>query len=1099
MPYDIFISYAREDNINGRVTELKKQIEKDYFTFANEELKCFFDTEDIRCMDYWELNILKALKESHLFLALLTPNYIKSEFCNLEIKDYLRHEYSKGVLGDGIAPICFIEIPDLDKSDFSENNPNWLKKINTRQRFDLQLWFKDGVNSLQNNNVKTSLNELVKSIFSRITRMKNTKISDGNLRPPSANFVGRNDELHNIHNSIDAGKFGIITAVHGVGGLGKTETAIKYAYAYADCFSGGRWQINCTNETNITSALKKLELDLKLTFTEEEKKDELQGAKRILNVLEERANKGNINNTGEIYTQKPAALLILDDVNFPELIQSPGIDLFAGKDWLKVLATTRKGEKEFGLAEHKHKFIPIDILPEEDALDLIESYLPEQKFNCLEEKETAEQIVKALGGFTLAIETAALFLRENYGKIKFTQFYEMLKQKGAAIGIDLAGEQTISSINHTKLITVTLALTLDNLSAVENLILNYASLLPYDTIPLPWIKELVTKKYPKLKNQTKTEFIDPWIKNINHLTSLRLLQVVDLDDNTPRIVRMHQLIQEVIQNRCKNRKNILNNLFTHAITRSEYLETNWYKKNEQWEINPLVNFTELLLDKFYPQATQLVLSFGSWLYQIYFNNKHKKIILQAIRLLQTKENYKQTELAILYSSLAMVEQDLGNLNIAKEYLLKAIKIDEINPEPNQPNQAIFYSNLASIEQDLGNFIFAKDLFLKAHSINVSNYEPNHSSLAISYSNLATIEQNLGNLNFAKDYLVKAIKINESNFDPNHPTLAIRYSNLAIVEQALGNLNVAKDYLIKAIKIDESNYEPNHPNLAIDYSILATVEQTLGHLNIAEGYFIKAIKIDELNYEPNHPKLGIKYSNFALVEKDLGNFTKAKDYLIKAIKISELSYEPNHPQLAIYYSNLAIVEQNLGNLKEAKNYSLKAVQIGELCYEQNHLQLAIYYTNLAMVEQDLGNSKGAKNYLLKAIKIDECNYTPNHPHPAILYSNLASVEHTLGNLKIAKKYLIKAIDIDELNFDTNHPVLATLHSNLAAVELDLGNIEEAEKLFSKALGIREISLPKGHFYTKDSYLFLINLFMQTGRNQEADELRVKAKKHGFDNI
>ena len=886
MPYDIFISYARADNKNGRVTELKEQIEAEYQALTGEKLNCFFDTEDIKGMDYWEHNILKALKDSHLFLVLLTPNYFKSDYCNLEINDYLRHEYSKGVLGDGITPICFVEIPDLDKPDFLENNPNWLKKINKRQRFDLSLWFKDGVSSLQDNNIKTSLNELVKSIFLRITRMKNTKITDGNLRPPTANFVGRNDELHNIHNSIDAGKFGIITAVHGVGGLGKTETAIKYAYAYADYFSGGRWQINCTNETDINTALKKLELDLKLSFTEEEKKDELQGAKRILNGLEERANKGINNNNGK----KPAALLILDDVNFPELIQSPGIELFTGKEWLKVLATTRKGEKEFGLPEHKHNFIPIDILPDDDALELIESYLPTKKFRNKEEKETAKKIVKALAGFTLAVEIAAVFLGENYRLNSFNEFYDKLIQNGTAIGIDLAGEQTTTTTNHIKRVSATLALTLDTLTKEEILILNYASLLPYNLIPVPWLKELVTKKYPELKNQTKTEFLDPWLIKINRLISLRLLQVVELEDDTPRIVRMHQLIQGVIQNRCNNTEDLLNDLFNHGLVRSEYLETNWYKKSEQWEINPLVNFTELLLDKSYIDAPQLVLSYGPWLDNIYSNYAYKTILLKAIKLLQNKDSYKQTDLATLFSNLAIIESYLGNLKEAKEYLLKAVKIKE------------------------------------------QNYEPNHHSFAISYSNLAIIERYLGNLKEAKEYLLKAIKIDESNFEPNHPNLAILYSNFATVEWALGHLIGAKEYLLKAIKIYKSNYDPNHPQLAVLYSNIAMVEMDLGNLKDAKNYLFKAVKIDELNFEPNHPKLACDYSNLALVERALWNLTDAKNYLLNAVKIDELNFEPNHPNLASDYSNLALVEQNLGNLIDAKNYLLKAVKIDELNFD-----------------------------------------------------------------------------------------------------------------------------------------------------------------------
>lgn len=56
--YDLFISYCRRDDENQQVTELKKQIEADYLQFSGEELRCFFDLDEIRGMDDWKHRIL---------------------------------------------------------------------------------------------------------------------------------------------------------------------------------------------------------------------------------------------------------------------------------------------------------------------------------------------------------------------------------------------------------------------------------------------------------------------------------------------------------------------------------------------------------------------------------------------------------------------------------------------------------------------------------------------------------------------------------------------------------------------------------------------------------------------------------------------------------------------------------------------------------------------------------------------------------------------------------------------------------------------------------------------------------------------------------
>jgi len=62
MPYDLFISYSRKDNVNNRVTELKNQIETDYLEFAKEPLNCFFDQEEIKGMDDLKRNSFIKIK-----------------------------------------------------------------------------------------------------------------------------------------------------------------------------------------------------------------------------------------------------------------------------------------------------------------------------------------------------------------------------------------------------------------------------------------------------------------------------------------------------------------------------------------------------------------------------------------------------------------------------------------------------------------------------------------------------------------------------------------------------------------------------------------------------------------------------------------------------------------------------------------------------------------------------------------------------------------------------------------------------------------------------------------------------------------------------
>lgn len=53
MPYDLFISYARPDNLDGRVIELVERIAAEDCQFSGEELLYFYDNHDIQGMEDW--------------------------------------------------------------------------------------------------------------------------------------------------------------------------------------------------------------------------------------------------------------------------------------------------------------------------------------------------------------------------------------------------------------------------------------------------------------------------------------------------------------------------------------------------------------------------------------------------------------------------------------------------------------------------------------------------------------------------------------------------------------------------------------------------------------------------------------------------------------------------------------------------------------------------------------------------------------------------------------------------------------------------------------------------------------------------------------
>ena len=739
MPFDLFISYSRRDNAAGRVTEFVRRIAADYRTFAGEELQYFFDTKEIQGAEDWRHRILAGLKQSKLFLLILSPNYLKSDYCQWEIIEYLKYEAARAVQGQGVTPIHFVEIPGLDGPEFQREANDWLMQVRRRNDWDLRPWFDEGGEALKRADVRARLEDLEDSLRVRLSRLRRMASAPGNLPAHNPHFVGRETEMLRLHEAAGLGRCSILTSVHGIGGLGKTALAIQYAYAYADFYPGGRWLISCANRDSLAGALRSLDSDLGVDFTDEEKRDDTRAAKRILRELEERSHRGAAARAQEKRPPQPQALVILDNVDLPHLLQPPQTDLISGRPWLHVLAATRMGPEQFGHDPDRHLLLPIDELPPENALRLIESHQPRGRFANDAERAAAVDIVKWLGGHALVVEVVAVHLAERAGTLTCAAMLERLKRQGLGEPESLA-KGTNRAVGHVaKLLSVTLTPTLQGLTEPERLVLTMAALLPSDQVAIPWLRVVAAEQYPELGGDAPAGWDDPWLSLVNHLARMRLLQVVELagDSLTPRVCRMHRAVQAVVAQRTGcNRTEVWSNLIGHAKSRCEFLRNEWPDWVNHWELNPLAALAHLALDR---SADE-----GAW----------------------------------LANEVGMRLLDLARYSEAEPLFRRAMEARERVLGPDHPDTLSSVNSLALLLDGKRDYAGAEPLYRRAMEARERVLGPEHPDTLSSVNSLALLLDGKDDYAGAEPLLRRAMEASERVLGPDHPDTLARANNLA---------------------------------------------------------------------------------------------------------------------------------------------------------------------------------------------------------------------------------------------------------------------------------------------------------------------------------
>jgi hypothetical protein len=348
-------------------------------------------------------------------------------------------------------------------------------------------------------------------------------------------------ELTELRNALTKNKLGVVGAregqmpgratVQGLGGMGKTELALAYAHAFAWDYTGGRWQIPCEHLSDLRVALLHLANAnaLNFEFTEDEKKNIALAFERVLRELNRRER----------------CLLILDNVSDPNLLQPEYLDRLPRDGRVDIIATTRLAPRAIPGSAQEQTFVAVDELPEEDALALMRSHQREGRFASQQEDDEARAIVRLLRGFTLAVETAAIYLGRDTAPDPCRRFRERLSPDLLRESETAASDPAVAVRHRVRSLDETLAFTLATLKEEARHLLTFAALLPADQVAVPWLRVLGTERYPAFQDEAGPAFRQPF----DLLLGLRLFQpgeAVDADGHL-LIARMHRLVQDLLR------------------------------------------------------------------------------------------------------------------------------------------------------------------------------------------------------------------------------------------------------------------------------------------------------------------------------------------------------------------------------------------------------------------------------------------------------------------------------------------------------------------------------------------------------------------------
>ncbi|MGB3652731.1 MAG: tetratricopeptide repeat protein [Rivularia sp. (in: cyanobacteria)] len=564
------------------------------------------------------------------------------------------------------------------------------------------------------------------------------------------NFVGRSDELTIIHEKLHQENNAVaISAVSGMGGIGKTELAVKYAREYINYYPGGICWLNARDANLAAGIIQFVQLQMGLEVPQQD----FHG--NALTLIQQVAWCWQ-------NWQPPVGLVlvILDDVTNLEGFA----ELLPPNHRFRILLTTRLRDIDANVLE-----IALGVLSPEEGLQLLINIVGEKKVN--KELETAQELCEWLGYLPLGIELVGRYIKKKPPHFTFRKMLDLLQQQRLQQEAINPQQKGLSTAQRGVLAAFELSWV--ELNPETQKLAGLLSLFAADIFVWEWVESTV-----KLLNWDESDVETA----IEQLYQRHLVECVE--DDGEYSYQIHPLIREFLKIKLtadadiKEIKQAFTNTFMEIAQTIPQTTTLEFINSVKKVIPHLTEVAENLIDAVSDE--NLIWAFtglarfyeGQGLYAL-----ATPWLEQCVSAVKSRLGENHLHTAISFNNLAILYHSQGKYEEAEPLYIQALELRKQLLGENHPDTATSFNNLGGLYESQGRYNEAEPLCIQALELRKQLLGVNHPHTASSFNNLAALYDSQGRYEEAEPLYIQALEIAERVLGTNHPNTVTFRKNL----------------------------------------------------------------------------------------------------------------------------------------------------------------------------------------------------------------------------------------------------------------------------------------------------------------------------------
>ncbi|KAL6901455.1 hypothetical protein GGI43DRAFT_357225 [Trichoderma evansii] len=475
--------------------------------------------------------------------------------------------------------------------------------------------------------------------------------------------------------------------------------------------------------------------------------------------------------------------------------------------------------------------------------------------------------------------------------------------------------------------------------------------------------------------------------------------------------------------------------------------------------------------------------------------REKEPVDRKIISLRTKALGKEhTDTIKGMASLAVTLIALARYREAEKLTEQVLKLRQQSEAfyDKHPKKTTLMGNLAVIYRYQGRYNEAESLTGQVLSLQQEVLGEYHPDTLDSKENLAIIYQIQGRHKEASVLIEQTLDVRRELFGERHPATIRSILMLASMLRNQSRYDDSEQLAKRVLTFNQELVGENHPATIFIMAELAEISGLQGRYAESEKLAEQVLSLQLRDIGDKHPDTMKTMDCLAATYNNQGRRNDFQRLMEKVLRHRLESYGEMHPYTIRTMRKLAIIYRNSGQCTLSEKLENQVLKHQLEIFGEKHPETIRAMMCLAATYHVQGRHTEAERLKEQTLRLTQDVLHEKHPDIALAMSSLAETYEMQGRYDEAEKLKEQAFTLQFKVLGEKHPITIGAMAALSTTYYHQRRFAEAEKLEEQTLKLRQEILGMKHPETITTMTFLGAIYMSQGRWLDAQSILTKAR-------